>query len=102
MGSTTNQHFMRPSRDLLGFWSSGPCGNTRSCKAISAEPPIGSGGLPNGSRASLCTGRWGYGLRLDDRSRMSREVHVRLWEGVGVRLLRATRLKLTDEAFLTS
>jgi hypothetical protein len=29
---------------------------------------------------------------LDDRSRMSREVHVRICEGVGVRLPRATRL----------
>src|SRR5262249_46080282 len=52
---------------------------------------MGSAGLPNGSRASLCTGRWGYGLRLDDRSRMSREVHVRICKGVGVRLPRVTR-----------
>jgi hypothetical protein len=29
---------------------------------------------------------------LDDRSRMNREVHVRFWEGVGVKLLCATRL----------
>src|SRR5262249_8193552 len=64
----------------------------------SAEPPIGSDGLPNGSRASLCIGRWGYGLRLDDRSRMSREVHVRICEGVGVRLPRATRLIIGCES----
>jgi len=38
--------------------------------------------LPTGSRM----------LRLDDRSRMNREVHVRFWEGVGVKLLCATRL----------
>ena len=33
-------------------------------------------------------------LRLDGKSRMSREVHVRFREGVGVRLPRATRLLL--------
>jgi hypothetical protein len=32
-------------------------------------------------------------LRLIDRSRMSREIHVRFWEGVGVRLPHATRLR---------
>jgi hypothetical protein len=52
---------------------------------------MGSGGWPNGSRASVCTGRWGYGLRLDERSRMSRAVHVRICEGAGVRFPRATR-----------
>jgi hypothetical protein len=31
-------------------------------------------------------------LRLVDRSRMSREIHVRFWEGVGVRFPHATRL----------
>ena len=31
-------------------------------------------------------------LRLDDKSRMSREVHVRFREGLGVRVPRATRL----------
>jgi hypothetical protein len=31
-------------------------------------------------------------LRPIDRSRMSREVHVRFWEGVGVRFPHATRL----------
>lgn len=31
---------------------------------------------------------------LDDRSRMSREVHVRFWESAGVRLSCATQLPL--------
>jgi hypothetical protein len=31
-------------------------------------------------------------LRLIDGSRMSREIHVRFWEGVGVRFPHATRL----------
>ena len=30
--------------------------------------------------------------QFDDRSRMNREVHVRFWEGVGVKLPRATQL----------
>ena len=33
-------------------------------------------------------------MRLNDRSRMSREVHVRFWESVGVRFPRATQLPL--------
>jgi RNA-directed DNA polymerase len=52
---------------------------------------MGAGGWPHGSRASLGMGKWGYGLRLDARSRMSRKVHGRICEGVGVRLPRATR-----------
>ena len=36
--------------------------------------------------------RRGLSPRLDNGSRMNREVHVRLWEGVGVRFTRATRL----------
>jgi hypothetical protein len=51
----------------------------------------GLGRMAQRQPASLCIGRWGYGLRLDDRSRMSREVPVRIWEGVGVKLPRATR-----------
>lgn len=34
----------------------------------------------------------GFVLRLDNKSRMSREVHVRFCEGLGVRFPRATRL----------
>ena len=34
----------------------------------------------------------GFVLRLDNKSRMSREVHVRFREGLGVRFPRATRL----------
>ena len=30
-------------------------------------------------------------VELDDRSRMSREAHVRFWEGAGARFPRATR-----------
>jgi hypothetical protein len=39
-------------------------------------------------------------LRLVDRSRMSREAHVRFWEGVGVKLPRATHFIILSEAHL--
>ena len=39
-------------------------------------------------------------LRLVDRSRMSREAHVRFWEGVGVKLPRATHFVVLNETHL--
>jgi len=39
----------------------------------------------------LYTGRWEYCQRLDNRSRMSREVHVRFCEGLRVKFPRSTR-----------
>jgi hypothetical protein len=44
------------------------------------------------NRICLRYGRTEFVLRLDDKSRMSREVHVRFREGLGVRFPRATRL----------
>jgi hypothetical protein len=38
--------------------------------------------------------------RLVDGSRMSREAHVRFWEGAGVQLPRATRLLVLSERHL--
>jgi RNA-directed DNA polymerase len=43
-------------------------------------------------RPSLPTGRCCAALRLDDKSRMSGDAHVRICERLGVRLPRATRL----------
>jgi RNA-directed DNA polymerase len=45
----------------------------------------------------LHTGKWAWFRRLDDKSRMSREVHVRFREGVGVKFPRATRLVMGFE-----
>ena len=50
---------------------------------------VGCAGLKPASRTCSPIGSWG--LRLGDRSRMSREAHVRFSEGVGVRFPRATR-----------
>ena len=44
------------------------------------------------SLSSLRCGLMESDLRLDNKSRMSREVHVRFREGLGVRFPRATRL----------
>ena len=44
------------------------------------------------NRSSLRCGLMESDLRLDNKSRMSREVHVRFCEGLGVRFPRATRL----------
>jgi len=48
----------------------------------------------------LATGKWECGQRLDNKSRMNREVHVRFREGVGVKFPRATRLN--DSGFWLS
>src|SRR5919108_3767711 len=74
-----------------GSWSDGRCGSTSVCGDISAERPRGCDGLPVASRSCSRTGVSGR-RRLDAKSRMSREVHVRFREGAGVRLPRATRL----------
>src|SRR5215475_7982918 len=73
-----------------GSWSDGRCGSTSVWGDISAERPSGCDGLPVASRSCSRTGVSGR-RRLDAKSRMSREVHVRFREGAGVRLPRATR-----------
>ena len=40
-----------------------------------------------------------FGLRLDNKSRMSREVHVRFREGLGVQVPRATRLLIILQGY---
>ena len=50
----------------------------------------GSGGLQNTSLGCLCIG--GFPSRLNDGSRMSGDVHVRFYEGLGVKLPGATHL----------
>jgi len=58
------------------------------------EQPIGWGALLVVSLVCLLTGSLECALRLDNRSRMSREAHVRICEGVGVKLPRATRRRI--------
>jgi hypothetical protein len=47
---------------------------------------------PDSNQNYSCTGKWGFFQALDDGSRMSREVHVRFCEGLGVKVPRATHL----------
>ena len=61
-------------------------------ESVSKEKPFGWDALLEGSRIYLPIGRWECVLRLDNKSRMNREVHVRFREGVGVKFPRATRL----------
>jgi hypothetical protein len=68
----------------------GRSGNTKGSVVIRSRRGIGYDGFKPGSQPCLPTGS--RMLRLDDRSRMNREVHVRFWEGVGLQLLCATRL----------
>jgi RNA-directed DNA polymerase len=47
------------------------------------------------------TGRLGFNLRLDDRSRITGDRYVRIWESARVRFPRATRPWLTDRNLTT-
>ena len=66
------------------------------------EPFTGWAILPAESRTCSCFGKSEFDLRLDNKSRMNREIHVRFCEGPGVRFPRATRLvilcRTADEA----
>ena len=52
----------------------------------------------NVNHSCLRCGHMEFVLRLDNKSRMSREVHVRFCEGLGVRSPRATRLVIFTDA----
>ena len=64
--------------------------NTKDSDLTSDEHGNGWGGFIPDNLACMRIGRWGQ--RVDDRSRMNREVHVRFWEGVEVKFFRATQL----------
>ena len=71
-------------------WCDGRSANTNDSGATRCVPGTGCGGFS--ARQPPCSPTGPRRQRLDDRSRMNREVHVRFWEGVGVRFPRATRL----------
>src|SRR3954469_12440533 len=66
-------------------------GNVRRCTGWGASPAA----IPT---CSSCGGR-ACGRRLECRSRMRRESHVRFWEGGGVQFPSATRLVMAFETF---
>jgi hypothetical protein len=66
--------------------SNGRCASSSDYAAISVERAAGSLGLRSETRSCSLTGTCFRGRqRLGDRSRMSREAHVRFWESPGVR-----------------
>jgi hypothetical protein len=75
-------------------WTTSSCagrgGNTNASRDVRCVSGTGCAGFRLANRTCSRTGS--LMRRLDDRSRMNREVHVRFWEGVGVRFPCATRL----------
>jgi hypothetical protein len=71
--------------------SSSKCnGNTNDSAHTRGEHDNGCGGFLPANLTCVPIGHWRH--RLDDRSRMNREVHVRFLEGVVVRFRWATQL----------
>src|SRR3954467_2399707 len=70
----------------------GRSGNTRGSDAGSVRPCTGWGASPAAIPTYLSCGSRACGRRLECRSRMRRESHVRFWEGGGVQVPSATRL----------
>src|SRR3989338_1896851 len=66
--------------------------NTSGSEGIPIKHGHGCSGSKPSNRTCLRLGSRSH--RLGDRSRMNREVHVRFWEGVGVRFTCATQLNL--------
>jgi|CXWL01.1.fsa_nt_gi hypothetical protein len=82
---------LRTLDDVLVRWVQG---NTNASARTRGEPGNGCGGSMPANLTCLPIGRWRQ--RLDDRSRMNREVHVRFWEGLAVRFRWATQLFWID------
>ena len=72
----TSRPSIRHSNTWTGSWSDGRCGSTSVCGGTSAERPTGCGVLRVVSRTCARIGVSGR-QRLDAKSRMSCEVHVR-------------------------
>ena len=90
VSSSIDLLFTRPSSTLIIFSLGGLHGNTKDCEDVIGGHVNGCGGYQSINRGSLPTGT-SYSLRLDNRSRMSREVHVRFSESARVKFPRATR-----------
>src|SRR5580658_3149495 len=76
----------------MGPWQHGCEGNIPGSETESERRCTGWGASRDGIPSSLSCGNSAYDLRLDRRSRMRRESHVRFCEGAGGQFPRATRL----------
>ena len=77
---------------LTDGWPVGRKGNTNACGGIAGARSTGYGPSRPATRGSLPTGACCIEQRLDGKSRMSGDVHVRFRERLGVRFPGATRL----------
>ena len=89
-GSSTPPRCTARCAHWTASWFAGRDANTNDFEAMRCVRGIGSTGFAPDSRPYSLTGA--SHRRLDDRSRMNREVHVRFWEGVGVKFPCATQL----------
>ena len=90
MDAFTRRHSVAPCAHWMMFWCDGRNANTQDSAHTRGEHGNGCGGSAPANLTCLPIGRWRH--RLDDRSRMNREVHVRFWEGLAVRFRWATQL----------
>src|SRR5580658_5565154 len=81
----------------MGPWQHGCEGNIPGSETESERRCTGWGASRDGIPSSLSCGNSAYDLRLDRRSRMRRESHVRFCEGAGGQFPRATRLLMGFE-----
>ena len=91
MAVTINRRFTRRCAIWTDAWRVGRWRNTNASSDIAGGHLTGSVGLLCGLPCSLLTGLCCVGRRLDDKSRMSGDAHVRFRERLGVKLPRATR-----------
>jgi len=92
MGGITNRRSTLRYVTSTGTLCAGRWPNTNACDGIADEPSTGYGGSSAARRGSVPIGLCSIRRRLDSKSRMSGDVHVRICERVGVRFPRATRL----------
>jgi len=85
------QHYTPSYVRLSTLLFVGRCGNTRGCEAVGSKRPTGWVVLHAANLDSLCPGDSVSSRRLDSRSRMTGDCHVRFSESVEVRLPYATQ-----------
>src|SRR5437773_7834087 len=99
MGAFIPRYFGARYARWMIFSCVGQNANTNDSGTTLREPGVGCTACKLGSRTFSRIGLWYQ--RLDDRSRMNREVHVRFWEGLAVRFHWATQLsQCRDKASL--
>ena len=89
--SFTSRPFTQYSNDSTTLCSAGLVGNTKSCTVANARRFIFFSALQNSCLSCLCTGDLWDSWPVD-RSRMNREVHVRVCEGLRGKFPWSTRL----------